>query len=63
MIKLGKVGVALICGTCGKEIDGFIDLEEAVEHMRSDGWKSKKYRGEWQDTCPECQEVSHVLNN
>lgn len=56
MIKLGKVGVALICDICGEEIDGFFDLENAVAHKRSEGWKSEKHKGEWQDICPECQE-------
>lgn len=66
MIKLGHVGVTLICDICGEEIGGFLDFEDAVAHkltivpyMRSEGWKSEKYRGEWQDICPECQEQPH----
>ena len=56
MIKLGKVGVSLTCDICGEEIDGFLDFENAVAHKRSEGWKSEKHKGEWQDICPECQE-------
>ena len=56
MIKLGKVGVSLICDICGEEIDGFLDFENAVAHKKETGWKSEKYKGEWQDVCPECQE-------
>ena len=56
MIKLGHVGVTLICDICGEEIDGFLGFEDAVAHKRSEGWKSEKYRGEWEDICPECQE-------
>ena len=56
MIKLGKVGVMLICDICGEEIDGLYDFENAVAHKKETGWKSEKYRGEWQDICPECQE-------
>ena len=56
MIKLGHVGVILICDICGEEIGGFLDFEDAIAHKRSEGWISEKYRGEWEDICPECQE-------
>ena len=56
MIRLGKAGVALICDICGEEIGGFLGFEDAVAHKKETGWTSEKYRGEWQDICPECQE-------
>jgi Fe2+ or Zn2+ uptake regulation protein len=46
----------LVCDICGKEIDGFEDFHEAVKYKKENGWKSEKYKGEWQDVCPECQE-------
>ena len=52
MIKLGKVGVTLICDICGEEIDGFLGFEDAVAHKRSEGWKSEKYKGEWAGYLP-----------
>jgi hypothetical protein len=56
MIKLGRVGVSLTCDICGEEIDGLYDFENAAAHKKETGWISEKYRGEWQDICPECQE-------
>ena len=29
---------------------------EAVEEMRSLGWKAKKINGEWLHSCPACEE-------
>ena len=49
MIKLGHVGVTLTCDICGEEVGGFLDFEDAIAHKRREGWKSEKYRGEWQD--------------
>lgn len=47
----------LICDICGEEEDEqFFDFHEAVEHKKSNGWKSQKRDGEWQDVCPDCQE-------
>ena len=56
MIIPGKIGVTLICDICGEEIDGFLESKDIIAHKKETGWKSEKYRGEWQDICPECQE-------
>lgn len=29
---------------------------EVLEKQLNNGWISEKYKGEWQDICPECQE-------
>lgn len=48
----------LACDVCGEEaeetFDGFYD---AVEYKKAEGWKSQKRNGQWQDVCPECQDV------
>jgi len=47
----------LVCDICGIEDDEtFYDFYDAVEHKKANGWKSQKYRGEWEDVCPECQQ-------
>ena len=47
----------LVCDVCGKEEDKtFRDFQDAVDYKKESGWKSQKYRGEWEDVCPECQE-------
>jgi len=45
----------LVCDICGTEDDEtFYDFYDAVERKKVNGWKSQKYRGEWEDVCPEC---------
>ena len=56
MIIKGVIGYDLICDICGDETDGFLDFENVVAHKKETGWKSEKYKGEWEDICPECQE-------
>ena len=56
MIIKGVIGYDLICDICGNKEDGFYDFNEAVEYKKENGWKSEKYKGEWEDICPECQE-------
>lgn len=47
----------LVCDICGTEDDEtFYDFYDAVEHKKVNGWKSQKYRDEWEDVCPECQQ-------
>lgn len=50
-------GYRLYCDICGycepKEFDYF---DEVVEYKKENGWKSEKYKSEWQDICPECKE-------
>ncbi len=48
----------LVCDVCGEKADEpFSEFDDAVEYKKENGWKSQKYRGEWEDVCPECQEV------
>ena len=56
MIKLGHVGIALICDICGETIEGFHDLEEVAAHEKEMGWIKKRIKGKRKDICPECQE-------
>lgn len=56
MIIKGVIGYDLICDICGRLEYGHEDFDETVEYKKENGWKSEKYRGEWQDICPECQE-------
>lgn len=46
------------CDECGEESEGFDDFYDAVEWKkdRSNGWRSRKVDGDWQDLCPECAE-------
>lgn len=47
----------LICDICGEEAEeGFDDFYEAVEYKKTEGWKSQKRNGQWEDVCPDCQE-------
>jgi len=48
----------LTCDICGeKALETFEEFHEAVQYKKDEGWKSQKYKGEWEDVCPECQEV------
>ena len=47
----------LVCDICGEEADeDFDDFYDAVEYKKENDWKSQKYKGEWEDVCPVCQE-------
>jgi Fe2+ or Zn2+ uptake regulation protein len=47
----------LVCDICGEAVEkGFNDFNDAVDYKKENGWKSQKYKGEWEDVCPECQE-------
>jgi len=46
----------LTCDICGEE-KTFDTFDKAVDYKIDEGWKSQKYKGEWEDVCPECQEV------
>jgi len=47
----------LFCDICGEAVEkGFNDFNDAVDYKKENGWKSQKYKGEWEDVCPECQE-------
>ena len=56
MIIKGVTSYDLICDICGHLECGHEDFDEAVEYKKENGWKSEKYKGEWEDVCPECQE-------
>jgi hypothetical protein len=48
---------SLYCDVCGAEADEqFDEFYDAVEYKKSEGWKSQKRNGEWEDVCPDCQE-------
>ena len=46
----------LTCDICGEE-KTFDTFDKAVDYKIDEGWKSQKHKGEWEDVCPECQEV------
>jgi hypothetical protein len=47
----------LICDICGENApETFDDFYDAVRYKKNNGWKSQKYKGEWEDVCPNCQE-------
>ncbi len=56
MIKKGILGYNLGCDICGSLKTAFETFYEAVNYKKENGWVSEKYKGEWQDVCPECQE-------
>ncbi len=59
MIEKSRDYCYLYCDVCGKEVDDtvFYDFYDAVDYKKKHGWKSQKYKGEWEDVCPECQGV------
>lgn len=43
------------CDVCGTEVEeSFFDFDEAVDYKKTNGWKSKRYGGDWVDVCPDC---------
>lgn len=48
----------MTCDICGGEAEeAFDDFYEAVDYKKTEGWKSQKTKGEWEDVCPECVEL------
>ena len=43
-----------ICDSCGAELEGYFDFQEAVDGMRANGWKTVMLGGEWVNYCPDC---------
>ena len=45
----------LVCDSCG-ETDGhnYYEFRDAVEGKKDGGWQSRKFKGDWEDWCPEC---------
>lgn len=37
-------------------LEEFDYFDYVLEYRKDLGWLRKKYKGEWQDICPECQE-------
>ena len=61
-MSIDKFSYTLTCDICGEDApESFSNFYEAVQYKKQNGWKSQKYRGEWEDVCPECQksEVEH----
>jgi Fe2+ or Zn2+ uptake regulation protein len=57
MIEKSDKVFHLTCDVCGeKALEVFFEFNEAVNYKKMNGWKSQKYKGEWEDVCPECQE-------
>lgn len=52
-----KDGYELICDICGDTVEGLDDFDEAVDYKVDNGWVSEINNDEWEDICPECQEV------
>ncbi len=49
---------SLICDICGEYAsEEFTYFHEAVDAKKALGWKSQKRNDEWEDVCPECQEL------
>jgi hypothetical protein len=47
----------IICDICGEETNkGFDSFSDAVAFKKdkSNGWKSRKVKDEWEDICPDC---------
>ncbi len=56
MISKEYGAYTLACDICGEE-ETFDSFDEVIQYKKDNGWKSQKYKGEWEDVCPECQEV------
>jgi hypothetical protein len=57
MIEKSNGVFNLVCDICGeKALKVFFEFNEAVNYKKHNDWKSQKYRGEWEDVCPNCQE-------
>lgn len=44
------------CDVCGDELETEFDFYDAVDAMKSAGWKKRKIDGEWYDICINCSE-------
>ncbi len=43
------------CDECGDELDTeTADFDDAKEHARSEGWRTKKDGSDWLNLCPDC---------
>lgn len=46
-----------VCDCCGDILPTESDFYEAVNAKKDAGWKSRKVDGEWNDICPDCQNL------
>ncbi len=46
----------LVCDCCGEKVEGFQTFYDAVDYAEKNGWGREYSNGEWQNTCPVCQE-------
>lgn len=56
---LDKQGITFvaICDHCPEDYDTEEDeFYSAVEAMKREGWRVAKVQGQWDHTCPDCQE-------
>lgn len=54
MIEHSSNKIELTCDICGHCVSGFDNFKEAVDYKKENGWKSTRFRGDWEDMCPEC---------
>lgn len=56
MIDWVHCAFELTCDVCGETgyNGGFECFADAEEYKKEHGWTSRRYRGEWEDVCPEC---------
>jgi Fe2+ or Zn2+ uptake regulation protein len=53
----GKV-MHLYCDVCGEKTEmSFRTFDEIINYKKRNNWKSQRRNGEWEEVCPECQEV------
>lgn len=48
----------LYCDVCGETADRpFAEFQDAVNHKKENGWRSRLEKDGWVDICPECHGV------
>ena len=48
----------LYCDVCGEKVEiSFRTFDEIINYKKRNNWKSQRRNGEWEEVCPECQEV------
>lgn len=52
----------LVCDTC-EAAQVFDEWDEAVDYAKENGWRIRKRNGEWEHTCPDCQDAEMGLTN
>jgi hypothetical protein len=50
------------CDICGEIFDkDFYDFYDVVDYKKSEGWRSRKISGGWEEICPDCVEYERGL--